>query len=201
MSDRYLLATFEYEQDLLAATRDVRKHGLEIVDAYTPYAVHGLDRAMGLRPSRLTWVCFFCGLTGALLAFWFEHWTAALNWPLDVGGKPWNALPSDAPVAFEMMVLAGGLGSVFALLAVCRLYPGKRAKMPSPRITNDQFILVLRETGSAFDLDRAPKLLEKHHVQNIEERLTVSQGQASVASIDGTSTLPVPVRVPHQEEE
>ena len=66
MSDRVLLATFEHEDDLLAATDAVRRQGLQIVDAFTPYAVHGLDRAMGLRPSRLTWVCFVCGMTGAI---------------------------------------------------------------------------------------------------------------------------------------
>lgn len=64
MSMRVIVATFEHEDDLLAATTAVRLKGLKIVDAFTPYAVHGLDRAMGLRPSRLTWVCFICGMTG-----------------------------------------------------------------------------------------------------------------------------------------
>jgi hypothetical protein len=171
MTDRHLLATFDYEDDLLAATEEVRLQGYQIVDVYTPYAVHGLESAMGLRPSRLTWVCFLCGLTGALLALWFQHWTAATSWPLDVGGKPWNSLPADVPVTFEMMVLLAGFGSVFALLGVSRLYPGKQAHNPSVRVTNDQFVLVLDEAGSEFDLASARKLLEKHHVQNIEEQL------------------------------
>ena len=56
MSSRILLATFAHEDDLLAATKSVREQGFRIVDAFTPYAVHGLDGAMGLKPSRLTWV-------------------------------------------------------------------------------------------------------------------------------------------------
>ena len=68
MSDRVLVASFEHEDDLLAATRAVRGRGLHIVDAFTPYAVHGLDKAMGLRSSRLTWVCFICGMIGAVEA-------------------------------------------------------------------------------------------------------------------------------------
>ena len=79
MSDRVLLATFEHEDDLLAATDAVRRDGFQIVDAFTPYAVHGLDRALGLRPSRLTWVCFVCGMAGALGMLWFEHWTASIE--------------------------------------------------------------------------------------------------------------------------
>ncbi len=128
MSDRVLLATFDHEDDLLAATSAVRGKGLRIVDAFTPYAVHGLDQAMGLKPSRLTWVCFACGMFGALGMLWFEHWTASVAWALDVGGKPWNSLPSDAPVAFEAAVLLAGFGSVFALLGVSRLFPGKQPR-------------------------------------------------------------------------
>ncbi len=107
MSERVLLATFEHEDDLLAAAKPCGRKGYAFVDAFTPYAVHGLDRAMGLKPSRLTWVCFACGMLGALGMLWFEHWTASVDWALDVGGKPWNSLPSDVPVAFEAAVLAG----------------------------------------------------------------------------------------------
>ena len=73
MSDRLLVATFDHEDDLLSAASAVRRKGLRIVDAFTPYAVHGLDKAMGLKPSRLTWVCFAFGMFGALGMLWFEH--------------------------------------------------------------------------------------------------------------------------------
>ena len=93
MSERVFLATFAHEDDLLAAVVAVRQRGLRVIDAFTPYAVHGLDRAMGLKASRLTWVCFTCGMLGALGMLWFEHWSASVDWALDVGGKPWNSLP------------------------------------------------------------------------------------------------------------
>ena len=96
MSDRILLATFEHEDDLLAATTAVRLAGFKILDAFTPYAVHGLERAMGLRPSRLTWVCFVCGMTGALGMLWFEHWTASVTWPRKTTGSPRLNLPRAA---------------------------------------------------------------------------------------------------------
>lgn len=118
MSQRILVATFDDEGDLLNAVTAVRRQGLRIEDAFTPYAVHGLDHAMGLRPSRLTWVCFVFGMAGAVGMLWFEHWVAAVSWPVNVGGKPWNSLPSDVPVAFEAAVLLAGFGSVFALFAV-----------------------------------------------------------------------------------
>ncbi len=176
MSDRVLLATFEHEDDLLSATAAVRKRGLRIVDAFTPYAVHGLDRAMGLKPSRLTWVCFVCGMTGVLGMLWFQHWTASVDWALNVGGKPWNSLPSDVPVAFEAAVLLAGFGSVFALLAVSRLFPGKKPRTIRPRVTDDQFVLVIDETDAAFDVDAVNLLLREHHVVETEERIASDGG-------------------------
>ena len=176
MSDRILLATFEHEDDLLAATNVARERGLKIIDAFTPYAVHGLDRAMGLRPSRLTWVCFFCGMFGALGMLWFENWTASVDWAIDVGGKPWNSLPSDVPVAFEAAVLLAGFGSVFALFFVSRLFPGKRAQVVNPRVTDDRFVLVIGESDAAFDEAMLSRLMREHHAVETEEKLMTEVG-------------------------
>ena len=125
-----MIAVFDNETDLLAATRAAREAGCEIVDVYTPYAVHGLDEAMGLRPSRLGWVCFLCGAAGAALAVWAQFWTSAVDWPLNVGGKPFNSLPAFVPVIFEVCVLLAGLGVVGALLLRCRLWPGRESVVP-----------------------------------------------------------------------
>jgi hypothetical protein len=176
MSHRVLLAVFDHEDDLLAATEAVRSQGYRVVDAFTPYAVHGLDRALGLKPSRLTWVCFVCGMLGSLGMLWFEHWTAAVDWALDVGGKPWNSLPSDVPVAFEAAVLLAGFGSVFALLAVSRLYPGKQPRMVDRRVTDDRFLLVIDEADAAFDAAAVADLLAAFHVIETEQRLTSDGG-------------------------
>ncbi len=178
MTERVLLATFDHEDDLLGATDAARRFGLRILDAFTPYAVHGLDRAMGLKPSRLTWVCFLCGMTGALGMLWFEHWAASVWWPIDVGGKPWNSLPSDVPVAFEAAVLLAGFGSVFALFAVSRLFPGKRSKSIAPGITDDRFVLVIDETDASFDLPSVQQLLAQFNVVSTEESVLSAGGHS-----------------------
>ena len=171
MANRVLLATFSHEDDLLAATRALRGKGLHIVDAFTPYAVHGLDGAMGLKPSRLTWVCFICGMTGALGMLWFEHMAASVWWPIDVGGKPWNSLPSDVPVAFEAAVLLAGFGSVFALFGVSRLFPGKKSRPTYARTTDDQFVLVIDQTDASFDVDSVQELLAGFNAVDVREHV------------------------------
>jgi hypothetical protein len=148
---RLRVGVFEREEDVREATSAARSEGLDIVDVFAPYAVHGLDRAMGLRPSRLPWVCFLFGLSGAVLMLLFQYWATAVSWPLDVGGKPWNSLPAFVPVTFEMMVLCAGLGTVGAFVWATGLWPGRRSALADLRVTDDRFALVLRESGSTVD--------------------------------------------------
>ena len=168
---RFLLGVFEREQDILEATKAARAGGMKIADVYTPYAVHGLDHAMGLQPSRLPWICFALGILGAGLKVWFEFWTTAVDWPINVGGKPWNSLPAFIPVTFEVMVLFAGVGTVIAFLIGRRLLPGRKARLPIARVTNDRFALVLEQTDAAFDVPRAQKMMEEHNAVHIEERI------------------------------
>jgi hypothetical protein len=170
MGQKVLAGSFATEEDILAATRAAREHGLGIADVYTPYAVHDLDQAMGLRPSRLPWVCFLCGLSGAVFKLWFQFWAMALSWPMNVGGKPWNSLPAYVPVTFEVMVLLAGLGMGLALLLRCRLFPGKEASPLFPAATDDRFVLVLLHPTEAGGADAARRLLHDFHAVHVVER-------------------------------
>jgi hypothetical protein len=184
---RVLVASFVREEDVLTATQAARSHGFRIADVYTPYAVHGLDRAMGLRPSRLPWACLVCGLVGVASAFAFQFWTMARSWPVNVGGKPWNSLPAYVPVAFEMMVLCGGVGVALAFLLRSRLWPGKRAALAYPAVpptdgsglggaTEDRFILVLEDPGADTDATVARRLLHDCHAVAVEQAAPCAVG-------------------------
>jgi len=164
-----LIVVFDHEADLLHATIAARKQGLPIVDAFTPHAVHGLDRAMGLRPSRLPWLCFLFGLLGAGAILLFQYWTTAISWPINVGGKPWNSLPAFIPVTFEVMVLCAGVGTVVAFIWSSGLRPGRQSALSDLRVTNDRFALAIGKTA-AFDRAAVEKLLAPFHPVTFEER-------------------------------
>lgn len=168
MSRRVLVASFDDEHRLLAAVRRARAAGDAVLDVHGPYPVHGLDDAMGARPSRLPWVCFAGGLAGLGLALGFQAWTSATDWPLNVGGKPLLSWPAFVPVAFEVTVLFAGLGVVAAFLAA----ELRRRRSPPVRLahraTDDLFQLSvvpaagvdpearaadLRSVGGAVDVD------------------------------------------------
>jgi hypothetical protein len=169
---RMVLGVFEDERSIVSAARAAGEQGLRIAEAYTPYAVHGLDRAMRLKRSRLALVCLVAGALGAGLKLWFEIWTAAIDWPVNVGGKPLNSLPAFVPITFEVMVLFAGLATVGAFFIVSRLRPGKKANLIDPRVTNDRFVLLIEETDASFDVDRVRSLLERHGAIAVNERET-----------------------------
>lgn len=153
MGRRQILASFAHEEDLIAAVRAVQDRGWDIADVYAPYAVHGLEEALAWPRSRLPVACFLGGVTGVGFALWLQFWTTAWNWPINVGGRPWNSLPAFVPVAFECMVLLAGFSLVFALFFRCGLYPGKEARLSLPGATDDHFVLVLHEPSPADSAD------------------------------------------------
>lgn len=176
MSARLIQGVFDTEAQILAVTKAARDKRFGIVDVYTPYAVHGLEHAMGVRRSRLTWICFICGALGAGFALWFQYWTSAIDWPVNVGGKPFNSLPAFVPIAFEITVLFAGMGVVIALLARCGLLPGRRASIPHPRVTDDRFVLLLRLKGARHTVDEAREFLAAHGAGEVDD--FVEEGKA-----------------------
>ena len=173
-----LLAVFEREKDLLHATSAVRKEGWPVIDAFAPHAVHGLDRAMGLRASRLPWVCFILGLLGTGAILLFQYWTTAVSWPINVGGKPWNSLPAFIPVTFEVMVLSAGVGTVAAFIWWSGLRPGRRSALSDLRVTDDRFALAI-EVPAGSDRAAVEKILSAFHPVTIERRDVRSGREAS----------------------
>jgi hypothetical protein len=170
MNRRVLIGIFDTEDAILDVTDAARRRGLKIVDVFAPYAVHGLDKAMGLQRSKLPWVCFLLGLTGAAAKVWFEYWTTASDWPINVGGKPWNSLPAFVPITFEVMVLFAGISTVLAFFGMSRLWPGRKTVVLDDRVTNDRFALVLEEDNATFDVGEVEQFLRDHQALRVEER-------------------------------
>jgi hypothetical protein len=164
------MSVHERETDILGMARSARESGFKIVDIYAPYPVHGLDKAAGFRASRIPIICFVLGLVGAGFKVWFEFWTTSVDWPIDVGGKPFNSWPAFVPVTFEVMVLFAGVGTVIALFITAMLWPGKRAAVPFAGVTDDRFALLIEEENAAFDLRAVHALSARYNALYVEER-------------------------------
>lgn len=169
MRRQFIVAVFRSAEDLVTAVRRVRWNDFRIYDVYSPYPIHEMDEAMGVRHSRLPWVTAVAGLTGLTLAIAFQFYANVLDWSLNVGGKPDNSTLAFIPITFELTVLVGGLTTVAALFLRARLYPGRRECLPAVDITNDKFALVIRKRESTFDVHRAKALLWESGAEHIEE--------------------------------
>jgi hypothetical protein len=162
-------AAFGDEGALLAAVRDARRCGVTIHDAYSPHPVHGLDEAMGLRRSRLPWICFGGGLAGLSIASWMQWWMSAVDWPLVIGGKPFGSWPAFAPVMFEMMILLAGLSTALGLFVRARLRPRFAATVVAPRVTHDRYVLAVAERDGSFDRREVEALFRRHGALDVRE--------------------------------
>ncbi len=183
MSKRLLISAFEQDKDILGATKTARESGYKIVDVFTPYAVHGLDTAQGLKPSRLPWLTFVLGISGAIAKLWYQIWISATSWPVNVGGKPLKSIPAFVPVTFEIMVLFAGVGTVLAFILISKLRPGKKPNVLFERVTDNRFYLVLEETDAAFDVNSIRKMFEQFNVVHIEERVETEDGKMAIAEV------------------
>ncbi len=152
-----VMGIYENPHILVEAMDQVRKANYRYFDAYTPYPVHGLDAAQGLKRSPLPFITFSAGLTGCILGFYLQYWTSVIDWPLIVGGKPMNSWPAFVPVMFECTILFAGLATVVGMFLLNRL-PNQHRKAFDPRLTNDQFALVIEASPG---VDEVPSSAQK----------------------------------------
>jgi hypothetical protein len=162
------LGVFTDEDDVLGATKACREAGFSFYDVFSPYAVHGLDRAMGLAFSKITWVTFLCGLGGTTIALAGMWYVSFWDWPLNIGGKSTFPWPAFVPVMFELTVLIGGLCTMLGLFALCRIFPGKRARLWHPRVTDDRFVIVL-EVDEDFDEAKCREIFTAHNAEEMKQ--------------------------------
>lgn len=143
MTENYISVQFEDEKELLATIKLVKEAEIKIFDVFTPFHVHGLDKALGLKKSLIPTVGFICGSFGALTGFLLQTWIFVDAWPLNIGGKPFFAVPSFIPVTFELTVLFAVFGMIGAFLYKSKLYPGSKNKIYHNKITDDSFVMII----------------------------------------------------------
>jgi hypothetical protein len=145
---KFVVANFYDEQVLFPAIKNVRKAGYKIHDVYTPFPIHGLDTALGLRDTSLHTAGFIYGITGTTTAFSFITWTLTRDWPMNIGGKPFFSLPAWIPIMFELTVLFAAVGMVLTFCYLCQLAPFVKKDHFNPRSTDDTFTMAIECTSN-----------------------------------------------------
>lgn len=151
---------------LVEAAAKVRDSGFRKFDAITPFPVHGLEEAIGIQRSMIPWVTFIAGVTGAACGLGLQFWTSAVDWAINVGGKPFFSGPAFIPVTFELTILFAALASVGALIALCGL-PKVDPPIIDPDLTSHKFALFIPETDVGYDASRVEQMLKSLGAQEV----------------------------------
>ncbi|ANE51909.1 DUF3341 domain-containing protein [Flavisolibacter tropicus] len=163
---KFVVGNFYDEQVLFPAVKAVRKQGYKIHDVYTPFPIHGLDTAMGLRDTSLHTAGFIYGITGTTTAFSFITWAFTTDWPLNIGGKPFFALPAWIPIMFELTVLFAAVGMVLTFCYLCQLAPFVRKDHFNLRSTDDTFTMAI-ELNERSNEDEIISFLQRTGAQEV----------------------------------
>ncbi|NNF58789.1 MAG: DUF3341 domain-containing protein [Rhodothermaceae bacterium] len=177
-----LLAEFSDPGALMHAVENLRKRGYSRLDTFTPFPVHGMDRAMGLGPSKLGYMVFIGGLTGCALGYFLQWWTSAgsqpdwlmtpfQGYPINISNKPLFAIEPSVPIMFELTVLFAALTAVAGMLALNGLPRPYNPLFHSERIgraSDDGFFLHIEASDSQFDRDATAAALAEEGALAIE---------------------------------
>jgi Protein of unknown function (DUF3341) len=158
-----LMAEFADADSLVAAARRAFGEGFRRMDAYSPFPVEGLSEAIGFHRTRVPLIVLIGGLIGCVGGFFLQYWVAAIDYPINVGGRPLNSWPSFIPVTFELTVLIAALSAFLGVLALNRL------PMPYHPVFNverfelasrSRFFLCIESSDPKFDRDQTRRFLE-----------------------------------------
>jgi hypothetical protein len=158
-----VLGQFAGPRDLYQACEKVRDAGFSRWDAHTPFPVHGLERAMGLRPSLIPWLVLILGLTFAAGAMVLQWWTSAVDYKLVISGKPLFSWPAFVPITFELGVLGGAVAAFFGMLALNQLptlHHPLFGKKIFERVTDDGFFISIEAWDPKFDAEDNARFLD-----------------------------------------
>lgn len=159
-----LIAEFDSPEALLEAARRACAAGFRKIDAYSPFPVDGLAEAIGFHHTRVPLLVLIGGIIGCLGGFFLQYWVAVIDYPINIGGRPFNSWPSFIPVTFELTILIASLFAFFGVLALNRL------PMPYHPVFNverfelasrNRFFLCIEAVDSNFELERTRRFLDE----------------------------------------
>lgn len=157
-----LLAQLPNPEKLMHACARMRDEGFTRWDAHTPFPIHGLDKAMGLKRSMVSAFVLVLGLSGAAAGMLLQWWTSAVDYPLVISGKPFFSWPAFVPIMFECGVLGGATGALMGLFVMGKLPQHHHALFNSERfaqVTDDAFFISVEAADPKYDTEATAELL------------------------------------------
>ncbi len=167
-----IIAEYETPEELLRAAKRAREAGYTRMDAYSPFPVHGLAESIGFEDHKIPWTTFFAGVIGAIAGFSLQYYISVVNYPLNVGGRPFLSWPSFIPVTFETTVLFAAFGAFIGMLVFNGLPQPYHPIFNAPRFeraSQDRFFLCIEASDPLFDRAKTRHFLEATGARMVSE--------------------------------
>jgi len=156
MSNKVIHAIYDDDDILLKAVKEVREAEHHIEEVFTPFPVHGLEKAMGIANTRIAITAFIFGLTGLGFAVWMMNYMMIVDWPQNIGGKPSFSyaenMPAFVPIMFELTVFFSAHLMVITFYLRSKIGPFVKAQNPDPRTTDNMFLMEVSVDGDEIEL-------------------------------------------------
>lgn len=153
------------------ATSKLIHTGHKIFDVYSPFAIHGLDRLMGVNRTRLSLAAFAFGMTGLSSAITLMMYTGYFDWQINIGGKPFMHIPTYIPITFELGILFTAFGMVGCFFIANKMFWGKNPDIMDIRVTDDHFVIAIEVVEGKTNIQEASRILIEHGAIEVRERI------------------------------
>jgi hypothetical protein len=169
MSNKTIQAIFDDDDVLLKAVKGLKDANYNIEEVFTPFPVHGLEKAAGLKNTRIAITSFIYGVIGFSFAVWMMNYMMIVDWPQDIGGKPsfsfHENMPSFVPIMFELTVFFAAHLMVITFYMRSKLWPFKKAENPDVRTTDDHFMV---EVSTEENVEKLEEFLKNNGAKEIK---------------------------------
>lgn len=165
------IAEFKDPATLLQAAEKVRENGFTQWDTYSPFPIHGMDQAMGLKASPLGWYTLGFFLAGFSGVYFLEWWSSSIAYPMVISGKPLHSFPAFIPVALEIGILLSAFGTVIGMFQLNKMPEWYHALFTSnnfKKATDDGFFISIESTDPLYESEKVSSFLSSIGGNNIE---------------------------------
>ncbi len=143
ISGKFLVGIFDDDDVILSAVKKVKQAGVKVHEVYSPFAIHGMDDAIGHPRTKIGIAAFIFGVIGCLCALTLTIWTMGIDWPMVIGGKDPISIPNFIPITFELTVLFTAFGMTLGFFVTNGLGPSVKPLLFDPRCTDNKFVMAI----------------------------------------------------------
>lgn len=169
-TNKVILGIYNDPDHIYDTTKKLIHDGYRVRDVYSPFAIHGMDRVLGIKRSRLTVAAFVFAMTGIVLALTLQTYASYFDWQMNIGGKPSLHIPTYIPITFELAILCTAFGMVGCFFAVNKMVWGKNADIIDIRVTDDLFVVAIDVIPNKTDVAELSSILKNNGAIEIRER-------------------------------